>query len=112
MNTHTYFKSPEGEKAIMTFYDSMLAQWPVPYETHQIDTGLGPTFVIASGEKTAPPLMLLHGSTSNSLTWAGDVAAYSRYYRVYAVDTPGEPGKSPPQSKTIYQHHSQARWCL
>ncbi len=55
MNTHTYFKSPEGEKAIMTFYDSMLAQWPVPYETHQIDTGLGPTFVIASGEKTAPP---------------------------------------------------------
>jgi pimeloyl-ACP methyl ester carboxylesterase len=96
MSTQTYYRSPQGEKAVMAFYDSVLARWPVPFETFYIDTRIGRTFVIASGKKTAPPLVLLHGSTSNSLTWAGDVAAYSRHYRVYAVDTPGEPGKSEP----------------
>ena len=28
--------------------------------------------------------------------WGGDIAAYSQYYRVYAVDLPGEPGQSAP----------------
>ena len=50
--------------------------------------------MIASGEKTAPPLILLHGSGSNAVSWAGDVAQYSLSFRVYAVDIPGEPGKS------------------
>jgi pimeloyl-ACP methyl ester carboxylesterase len=39
-------------------------------------------------------LILLHGSSSNAVSWVGDVAAYSQHFRVYAVDLPGEPGKS------------------
>jgi pimeloyl-ACP methyl ester carboxylesterase len=80
----------------MDFYDSVLAQWPVPYETINLDTRIGNTFAIACGDKSSPPMILLHGSTSNSVTWAGDIAAYSQHYRVYAVDTPGEPGRSAP----------------
>ena len=41
-----------------------------------------------------PPLILLHGSSSNSAMWIGDISDYSKYFRVYAVDLPGEPGKS------------------
>jgi pimeloyl-ACP methyl ester carboxylesterase len=39
-------------------------------------------------------MVLLHGSASNSATWAHDVIEYSEHFRAYAVDIPGEPGKS------------------
>ena len=64
------YRSPAGEKIVMDLYDSALAHWPVPYETRMISTRHGETFVIASGEKTHPPLVLLHGAAGNSATWA------------------------------------------
>ncbi len=94
MTNQSVFKSEEGKNAIIKVYDSILDRWPVPYETLNIPTSYGNTFIIACGEKSAPPLILLHGTSSNSAMWIGDVSEYSRYYRVYAVDIPGEPGKS------------------
>lgn len=41
--------------------------------------------------------------------WAGDVAAYSRQYRVYAVDLPGEPGKSAP-NRPAWDGPAYAEW--
>lgn len=38
--------------------------------------------------------MLLHGSASNAVSWIGDIITYSQHFRVYALDIPGEPGKS------------------
>ncbi|WP_243145970.1 alpha/beta fold hydrolase [Clostridium chromiireducens] len=51
-------------------------------------------FIIASREKSNPPLILLHGSGMNSVMWLRDIKEYSRTYRVYAIDMLGEPGKS------------------
>ena len=42
----------------------------------------------------APPVVLLHGAASNALAWMGDIGEYSKRLRVYAVDLPGEPGRS------------------
>lgn len=94
MSNVQIFKSPEGRQQIMDLYDSILERWPVDYEILDIPTRHGRTSVIASGAETAPPLFLIHGSTSNATMWIGDVAEYSKRYRVYAVDIPGEPGKS------------------
>lgn len=88
------FKTDAGWKTIITAYEAVLQQWPVPHEALTIPTRHGNTFIVASGDQTAPPLILLHGSSSNSAMWIGDVAEYSKRYRVYAVDVPGEPGKS------------------
>jgi len=96
---YSIYKSPAGERAIMAWYDSALAHWPVPYEALNVSTRHGDTFVLASGasgKRSDSPLILLHGAGTNSAMWAGDVAAYSRQYRVYAVDLLGEPGKSAP----------------
>jgi pimeloyl-ACP methyl ester carboxylesterase len=90
------YRSPAGEHAIMALYDSWLTRWPVPYTPLHVPTRHGMTFVIASGDAAAPPLVLLHGAGTNSTIWAGDVADYSRQYRVLALDLPGEPGKSAP----------------
>src|SRR5512137_453374 len=96
MQTQSIYKSTAGAEKIMALYNQVLAQWPVANEHLTAPTRYGDTFVIASGEPTAPPLVLLHGSGSNSATWAGDVLTYSQYFRVYTVDIPGEPGKSVP----------------
>jgi pimeloyl-ACP methyl ester carboxylesterase len=90
------FKSVEGEKAIMEFYEKRLKSWPVPFEIVNVETRHGSTCAIASGKEGAPPLVLLHGSNSNSLSWMGDAAAYASAFRVYAVDLIGEPGLSAP----------------
>jgi pimeloyl-ACP methyl ester carboxylesterase len=95
------YRSAAGEQAIQAFYEEVLAQWPVPHERLYIPTGLGDTFVVASGDGTAPPLLLLHGSSSNSAAWMGDVLSYSPRYQTYAVDIPGEPGKSAPARPSL-----------
>jgi pimeloyl-ACP methyl ester carboxylesterase len=90
------YTSPEGARAIEERYRALLAAWPVPAEHLRVPTREGETFVVASGPADGPPLVLLHGSGSNALMWAGDVAEWSERFRVYAVDVVGEPGRSAP----------------
>ncbi len=109
MAAESIYKSLAGQKAIMDLYDSMLARWPVPHESIYLPTRHGDTFVIASGPESAPPLALIHGAGSNSMTWAGDIAEYSIKYRTYAVDLPGEPGKSAP-NRLAWDGPAFAEW--
>lgn len=96
MTHNPLYKSAAAEQAIMALYDEALTRWPVSYETRHVATRHGDTFVIASGDESAPPLVLLHGAGSNSAIWIGEVQQYSRHHRVYAVDLLGEAGKSAP----------------
>ena len=90
------YTSPAGARTIEERYRELLAAWPVPADHLRVPTREGETFVVASGRPDAPPLVLLHGSGSNALMWAGDVASWSEHFRVYAVDIIGEPGLSAP----------------
>jgi pimeloyl-ACP methyl ester carboxylesterase len=96
MNKTSIYKSEAGEREIIALYDYVLARWPVPYESLNIPTRQGNTHIIASGEPGLPPLILIHGSCSNAVSWGGDIAEYSRHFRVYAIDILGEAGKSAP----------------
>jgi pimeloyl-ACP methyl ester carboxylesterase len=96
MTTPSIYKSEAGYQKIMAIYDSVLERWPVSFEAKTIKTRHGETFLIASGSQTSPTLILLHGSSSNATSWIGNVTEYSKYFRVYAVDIPGEPGRSAP----------------
>jgi len=88
------YKSSAGRDAVHLLYRQALAHWPVPRTETTVATREGDTFVVASGDASAPPLILFHGSGANSSTWIGDVAALARNHRVYAVDMIGEPGFS------------------
>ncbi len=109
MNTASIYKSPAGEQEIMALYDTVLARWPVVFETVRLPTRHGETFVIASGNPSAPPLILIHGSVSNATSWVAEFPAYSQHFRVYAVDLPGEPGKSA-QNRPAWQGPAFAEW--
>lgn len=109
MATESIYKSPAGEREIMALYDVALAHWPVAHEIFTLPTRHGKTFIIASGENSAPPLVLLHGAASNAVSWLGDVAVYSSHFRVYAVDIPGDPGKSA-QNRLAWDGPGYAEW--
>lgn len=100
------FKTPEDEAVYMAAYEAVLARWPVPYESLNVPTRFGETHVIASGQKDAPPLVLLHATSASATMWFPNIADLSRNYRTCALDTIGEPGKSvisnPPQKRSDY----------
>lgn len=88
------YKTAPGEMLIMGYYNQLLEQWPVSYDSGRTNTRHGRTHVIACGDPINPPLIMLHGANSNSAAWMEDVSRYSQHFRVYLLDIPGEPGKS------------------
>ncbi|WMJ81576.1 alpha/beta hydrolase [Clostridium sp. MB40-C1] len=94
MRKNSVFKTQEGKNDVIKHYDLFLEKWAVSYEKFYLNTRYGKTFIIASGKKSNPPIILLHGSGINSVMWLRDIEEYSNNYRVYAIDILGEPGKS------------------
>ncbi len=97
----TIYKSSEGERLIRERYQTFLKYWPVPNEQLHVPTKQGSTFVIISGPKDAPALLLLHGGATNSAMWMGEVAAFAKSFRVYCVDMIGEPGLTVPARPSL-----------
>jgi len=90
------YKSEAGKQAVERRYRETLARWPVAHQQIVVPTRQGDTFIVASGNPGAPPIVLLHGSGANASMWMHDAAAWAREFRVYAVDLIGEPGLSAP----------------
>lgn len=90
------YTTREGERVVRELCAAMLTRWPVPFDSVTVDTRHGPTAAIACGPRGAPPLVLLHGASSNALMWMGDVARLAERHRVFALDIIGEPGRSAP----------------
>ncbi len=88
------FRTQEGKKAVIEYYNMLLNEISVPYEEVNLATRYGNTFLLAAGDKTNKPVILLHGSSMNSAMWIKDIEKMSEHYRVYAPDLPGEPGRS------------------
>jgi pimeloyl-ACP methyl ester carboxylesterase len=90
------FKTSSGKATFIAAYDAALQTWPIPFEELDVPTRFGTTHVIVTGPKDAPSLVLLHGYMATSVMWAPNIADFSQRYRVYAIDTMGQPGKSIP----------------
>jgi pimeloyl-ACP methyl ester carboxylesterase len=103
------WRSADGEAQVKALYRRFLDHWPVPREELRVPTRQGETFLVACGPADGPALLLFHGSAFNSVSWMGDVSAWSRHFRVYAVDMIGEPGFSAP-SRPPLASDAYARW--
>ncbi len=90
------FKTTEGEVKSIAAYETALAHWPVPYDELDVPTRFGATHLIVSGPVEAKPIILLHGQNSCAISWIYNIVDLSRDFRVYAVDTIGDMGKSKP----------------
>ncbi len=93
-DTYPRFKTEAGQARYLAAYAAALKDWPVPFEELDIEAALGPTHLIVSGPVGAPPLILLHSLAGTGLVWRPNIAALSAAHRCYAIDIPGQGGKS------------------
>lgn len=103
------YKTEAGGREVLRRYDDTLAQWPVRADQLHLPTREGETFVLTCGAEDAPPLLLFHGSGTNTAMWMGDVAMWAKHFRVHAVDMIGEPGHSAP-SRPPLNSEAYALW--
>jgi pimeloyl-ACP methyl ester carboxylesterase len=102
MSSTPVFKTPEDQAAFFDRYDTTLRRrWPVPHHEITTRSRFGSTHVIVSGPQDGPPLVLLHGFITTLVMWAPNIADLSREYRVYAIDTMGQPSKSIPEEPMV-----------
>lgn len=103
------YKTAEGQRAIEEKYRQILQYWPVANRQFTVPTRQGETFVIACGNESGPPVLLLHGALANSASWMSDVALWAEHSRIFAVDLIGEPGLSA-QSRPPLDSDAYALW--
>ncbi|WP_150461081.1 alpha/beta fold hydrolase [Nesterenkonia ebinurensis] len=77
----------------MNHYEHMLHDWP-SHQRELIAHRYGRTGVLVAGNVESPPLVLLHGRYTPSPSWTPLIHDLASRYRVYAIDTIGEPGLS------------------
>ena len=109
--TESIFKTAEGKKKLLDFYDRMIAASGLDIDETDVETSAGTTHVLSYGKADLPPLVLLHGSTSNAATWISDFTVYAREFHVHAIDMPGEPGKSA-ETRMSWKNNEYPDWLL
>lgn len=90
------YRSEEGFNAIMAWYEDTLAKVEVPVESVWVETRFGRTHALAAGPADAEPLFLIPGVAGCAPLWRRQFPDLSRHFRVYALDIPGQPGRSDP----------------
>ena len=105
----TLYKSPEGYAKLEAFYEAGLAKIPVPVESRYVQTRFGQAHMLTAGPEDAPPLLLMKGMAGSAILWHQQFADFARQCRVYALDTPGQPGRSAPYPPSFFDD-SFAHW--
>lgn len=90
------YSTPHGHTAMMEWYDRSLQHTRLQYESITVPTRYGDTHMIATGPKSAPPVILLHGMEGNAASWRHQFVGLADRYRLYALDVIGSAGKSAP----------------
>jgi len=94
MTSYHPFRSAKAKEQYLKHYDMRAKKWPVVSETRMVETSFGQTFVRISGPVDAPPLVLLPSAGGTSLLWIPNIQAFSKSYRVYAMDNIYDFGRS------------------
>lgn len=90
-------------------HQAMLATWPVTPEVRWVETPFGRTHLLACGPEDAPPVFLVPGMATPGVAWSEQIPALVGAHRVYAVDMPGNVGRSEP-ARRPRRFADLARW--
>ena len=98
-----FYKSERGFRAISTWYHSLLEQFEFDFTSEYVDTRVGRTHMLAAGAESAEPLVLVQAIAGSAPLWYHQIPYLADYYRVYALDTPGQPGRSAPNPPQLLE---------
>lgn len=90
------YKSTDGYRAIMSWYDDVLNLLDVDVESRFVRTRFGQTHMLVCGPEDGEPLILVPGVAGCAPLWRRQLPAFAKYFRVYALDIVGQPGRSDP----------------
>lgn len=107
MSNGTIYKTDENKELIYKHYENNLTKWTTPYEIINIETKYGKTNIIASGDTSNSPVLLIHAMGVTATMWFPNVAELSKTHRVYAINTIGDLGKSELSDMDNYPKNGQ-----
>ena len=87
------YRSPSHAEEVHNWCRAALARWPVPHQTHVVDTSCGFTHVLSAGQGDAVGIYL-PGTNFNTSSSSVVLEALAARFHVYAADLPGQPGLS------------------
>lgn len=90
------YKSAEGRRAIIEWYDDVVAKIETDVASQYVETRFGRTHMLVGGPVDGPPLILVPGIAGCAPLWRRQLPEFARHFRVYALDIVGQPGKSDP----------------
>lgn len=90
------YKSEAGFNAIMAWYEDTEAKIGIPVDSVYVDTRFGRTHMLAAGPADAQPVLLIPGVAGCAPLWRRQIPDLAKHFRVYALDIPGQPGRSDP----------------
>jgi pimeloyl-ACP methyl ester carboxylesterase len=86
----------EADRTYQAAHEALLQTWPVPAETVWVTSPSGRTHLLAAGPPGAPAVFLVPGMGTAGVAWTAQIEALVATHRVYAVDLPGNYGRSEP----------------
>jgi pimeloyl-ACP methyl ester carboxylesterase len=105
------YKTPEGYRAIMDWYDTALELIQCDFESQFVRTRFGHTHMLVAGPEDGEPLLLLPGVAGCAPLWHRQIPAFAEHFRVYALDVVGQPGRSDPYPPSFLNGDYSAWLC-
>lgn len=103
------FKSKKGKNEILRLYDKKLESLNLDFEYLAVQTSFGKTNIIATGDPTNPPIIIVHGSNGCAPIALETYANLHNTFRVYAVDVLAQPNKSA-DTRLSMKDDSYGKW--
>lgn len=88
------FRSAAARAEYFAALEQRERRWPIPSENRVVETSWTRTFVRVAGPADGPPLVLMHGAATNSVSWECNIDGLSGRFRTYAIDNPYDVGRS------------------
>ncbi|MEP0365442.1 MAG: alpha/beta fold hydrolase [Cyclobacteriaceae bacterium] len=105
----SFFKTEVGKQEIFDLYNEKLRELNIEYDYVNVETSIGTTNIIRSGDPENPPILLVHGSNGCAPIALETYPNLSTHYRVYAIDVPAQPNKSA-ETRMSMKDNSYGRW--
>ncbi len=103
------FKTELGKLEIIKLYDAKLAELGLDTASITIDTIYGQTNCIITGDRSKPPIILIHGSNGCAPVALETYIELKDSYCMYAIDVLAQPNKSA-ETRLSMKDNSYGEW--
>lgn len=103
------YKTKQGKIDILNLYDQKLNELNIAYNYKSLNTSFGETNLIATGEPSNPPILIIHGANGCAPIALETYPNLIEKFSVYAVDILAQPNKSA-ETRLSMKDESYGKW--